>query len=131
MNEDLNLQMESGSGVSRPVAPEDLRPGDYVTALHVITEECAAPWEREPGQPVVARFACLPDKVAPALVLEVCLPFALVQTAEGKARVIDVRRYRLARVAETFGRLVFARLADDRKAEQATGGDRAEKTSED
>jgi len=130
MNEELNLQLEPEVGVSRPVAPGALRPGDYITAVLVLSEESAAPWERDVGHPAVSRALRLPDTVAPTCVLEVCLPFVLVQTAQGKARVLDVRRYRLARVSETFGQRVFARLAEDRKAEQAGGNGEERLTAE-
>jgi hypothetical protein len=102
--------------VVRRVAPEDIHSGDYLTALHIITE--VVPWwdadaYRNRLEPI--RCLRLPSGAPPPVrVLEVCLPLLLVQMPQGKHRLLDVRRYRLARVSERFGRRVFEQFAADK-----------------
>ncbi len=104
--------------VVRRVAPEDIHSGDYLTALHAVTE--IVPWwdaDTFGGCPAPIRVAHLPkNPVPPVQVLEVCLPLLLVRTPQGKHRLLDVRRYRLARVSERFGRRVFEQFAADKLA---------------
>jgi hypothetical protein len=111
----MNDQIE----MARAVAPEDIRPGEYVTVLHVVCECMPPPWERPDGSSRPARILLLPgNNSAPMEVLDVCLPLVLVKTARGKRRLVDVRRYRLARVPEPFGRRVFEEIEAQQKAEQ-------------
>jgi hypothetical protein len=96
----------------RTLAPEDIRRGQYVSILHVVVQVlptlCAEDvrW----GKVELLNIECLPQKVEPMKVIEVCLPFVLVRRVSGRHRMIDVRRYRLAEVDERFGRKVFKRL---------------------
>ncbi len=96
------------------IAPEDLRPGLYIAPLQVITERALRPWECDNAEQAgrVVRHVRLPGRApTPVRVVDVCLPFVLVQTPGGEHSLIDVRRFRLARVATRFGRRVFKHLA--------------------
>lgn len=96
--------------LAQAVTPEDIRPDDYVSVLYEIWEllSLASLDDWRPIEPRRVRF--LPDDVGPMRVVEVCLPFVLVCAANGKHRTIDVRKCRLARVSERFGRKTFKRV---------------------
>lgn len=114
---------------ARVLAPEDIRSGDYVAVLHVIREHRPAPWECPDAWQIapIRRLELPHPAMVPVQVLEVCLPLLLVRTPQGKHRVVDVRRFRLARLAESFGQKVFERYAADQEAEQ-TAEAKAEST---
>jgi hypothetical protein len=110
---------------ARAVAPEDVRRGDYLTVLHQISELLPF-WQTHSWDGTVVRVQHLPSRAAvPVQVVDVCLPLILVRSPRGKAGLVDVRRYRLARVPESFGRCVFEQLAekrgDDEEAEDEAG----------
>lgn len=96
--------------ISRPLAPEDIRIGDFVSPLSVLIEERT--FLPTADEPLVGRAQMLPDdeQLRVARVVSVCLPFVLVEGPDAAARLVDVRRHRLARLAAEFGRQVFARL---------------------
>jgi hypothetical protein len=114
--------MERESYISRTLAPEDIQPGTYVSVMYVVDEHVPDSCDRgeswRASSPL--RYARLPwEGATPVRVVEVCLPFVLVKTARGKHRTLDVRRYRLARVSDHFGRRVFEQIeADRREAER-------------
>jgi hypothetical protein len=106
--------MTKQCSMSRPLAPEDVRPGDYVCVL-LRMEEYLPFWclmESEAWkEPEPIRFQWLPeDGATPLRVIEVCVPFLLVEQVDGVHRTLDLRRHRLARVSERFGRRAFKRL---------------------
>lgn len=100
--------------IARPLAPEDIRPGDHVCVLQVLQEYLplwclfeSDTWK----DPQPLRFRWLPaDGDTPLRVIEVCVPFLLVEQVDGSHRTLDLRRHRLARVSEQFGRRAFKRL---------------------
>ena len=112
--------MDTESRVAQIVAPEDLAKGQYVTPLSSTREHmplfCSDDAFRGRSEPF--RLTWTPKAKAPVRVVDVCLPFVLIETPKGRTRMIDLRRYRLARVADRFGRVLFdqARAA----ANQAT-----------
>ena len=112
--------MARDTHISRALAPEDIRPGDYIAPLHVVVEHMRLPWECSSASTAneLVRTLQLPGGTTPVLVQAVCLPFVLVQTAKGRHCTLDVRRYRLARVSETFGRHVFAQFAAEKPADE-------------
>lgn len=99
---------------SKPVAPEDIRPGDFLSVLYVVLEllscspfEGVSPWE----ELSVRRVRFTPWQTdGPLKVVEVCLPYVLAQQRDGSHRTIDVRRYCLARVSKRFGQRVFKKF---------------------
>ena len=108
--------MEYERTMSRSLPPEDIRVGQYVTVLHVLREsepfddEFDAAWRGVRLQ----RTLWLPwSGGMPMRVVEVCLPFVLVERANGRHRTLDVRRYKLARVSERYGQEVFKRIPAD------------------
>jgi hypothetical protein len=115
--------MKHDETISRPLAPEDVRRGMYVAVMHEITEttRCRCWMDFAPGDPPspqVVRLQWMPEQDRPPMkVVEVCLPFVLVKSplacpqAEAglvpPVRTLDVRRFRLAQLSETFGRKAF------------------------
>lgn len=102
--------------VSRVLAPEDIRVGDYISVLHIIGEHLPtcledASWRRT--EPLRVRW--LPWSVTPVRVIDVCLPYVLVRGPSGRHGTLDVRRYELTRVPKSYGREVFRRLREDRR----------------
>ena len=105
--------------LSKELAPEDVRRGQFVSVLYIIDEtvpfsfDADSPWRR--NEPL--RYKLLPwQGVRPMRVIDVCLPYVLVKQADGFHQTLDVRQQRLARVSERFGRLAFKRAkADERK----------------
>jgi hypothetical protein len=105
MNEDMKI--------SKPVAPEDLQPEMYVAALTMMIEllprGCDEPeWKK----PEVVRTVWLPveDVGVPLRVVEVCLPFVLVEQPSGKHQTLDTRRYRLARLSDQYAKKACKKL---------------------
>jgi hypothetical protein len=102
--------MDQEITISKPLAPEDISPGDYVTVLHVVCEylnifsDCAF---GQPPRPF--RVAWLPPDVTPLKVVSICLPFVLVEDAKGASRTMDLRRHTLARLDEDFARKAMKR----------------------
>ena len=115
------MDMSRDLTTARALAAEDIRPGDYVSVLHVVTEHF--PWwcDDEAWRTVeMRRLLWMPwEEPAPMKVVEVCLPFVIVRRVDGTHRMIDTRRYRLARVSTRFGKQAFIRLRP-RKAEDIT-----------
>lgn len=108
--------------MTKTLSPEDIRPGDYIVPMQIISERTPAPWdppESWEARPVL-RVMTLPHKPpTPAQVVDVCLPVVLIRSARGRHRTIDVRRYRLGRVSTEFGARVFAQLDADRREREA------------
>lgn len=106
--------MKDELDISKALAPEDVRAGDYVGVVGVVLEllrwECAP---AIPGTgPEMARVLCMPsEEVGPERVVAVCLPLVLVEDAHGRHRTLDARQVRLARLSERFGKKAFKRLA--------------------
>lgn len=87
--------------LAKLLAPEDVRPGDFVAPLFVVAEVPSYwwfdEWNHPRDQPVRIRFMP-PCQGAPLKVRSVCVPFVLVKTATGDERSIDLRNCQLARL---------------------------------
>lgn len=103
-------ERESAICAVRSIAPEDLSAGCYVAVLEereqVIPFLCSpTEWELVKGPmylQVIPRGAGEPMRVE-----MVCLPFVFVKRACGRHRTLDLRRYRIARVAEAYAEHVW------------------------
>lgn len=99
--------------LARPLAPEDLRSGQFVCIMHVMHEYIPF-WCLEEAtfrEPEPVRLFCLAEEAGtPLRVVEVCVPFVLVEQPDGAHRTLDLRRHRLAGVSERFGERAFKRL---------------------
>lgn len=101
------------TAASRVLAPEDVRAGEYV-CLHKVVYEfpgfllcCGEEWKQKD----VAQCSLLPSAGGiPMRVVEVCIPYILVETHEGKHQTLDLRRQQVARVSRRYGARAFKKL---------------------
>lgn len=116
--------MNEQSAMARPLAPEDVRPGEYVCLLHTVSEYLPL-WcleERYAGAPEPVRMVWMPqDAGTPLRVVEVCVPFVLAEQPDGSHRTLDLRRHRIAGVSERFGERAFKRLRRGRRRKGDAG----------
>ncbi len=112
--------------MSQPLAPEDIRPGDFVSLLHVVSEcvpfFCIEDVQFRQIEPV--RITHMPRSIEPMEVVEVCLPFVLVRKVDGEHATLDVRRHKLARLSQRFGKKSFKRFKMQR-GKAVTNGEKA------
>lgn len=99
--------------MSRPLGPEDVRAGQYVCVMNILCEHMPL-WclfEESWKDPEPVRMLMMaPDAGRPLRVVEVCVPFILVEEVDRSLRTLDLRRYRLAAVSERYGEKTFKRL---------------------
>ena len=94
--------------LAKALAPEDIRPGDYVSPLQMIAEVpsywwCGEDWNLPRDEPVRIRYITNCDG-APLRVKSVCLPFVLVKQPGGKCLTLDVRKCQFARLDQDYAR---------------------------
>jgi hypothetical protein len=113
--------------MAKPLAPEDLRCGMYVMRLKQICEIMGF-WLDAVDKTSITRVARTPWRSQmPLRVVEVCLPFVLVEDAKGRSGMLDVRLVQLAQVSDRFGREAVLRARAQRK--RAEGGAQATEES--
>ncbi len=94
--------------LAKPLAPEDIRLGDFVTPLYVISEMpsywwSGSSWNLPHDEPVRVRLTSSCDGV-PMRVLSICLPFVLAKNPSGHETTIDLRKYQVARLDQRFAK---------------------------
>ena len=105
--------------MTKVLAPDDIRTGDYVVVLSVVHE--SFPMLYEDGLDAHSRSLKVRTTSAPEgqpsvlRVAGVCVPLVLVAEANGKPRLLDTRREQLGRLNETFGELAFEQLGSKAK----------------
>lgn len=97
--------------LAKALAPEDIRPGDFVTPLNVVAEVPSFYWRTEgwslpAEEPVRIRFTS-PSDGLPLKVKSLCLPFVLVKQASGERLTLDLRKCQLARLDRRYARLAW------------------------
>ena len=108
--------------VSRSLAAEDLKRGDFVAILQEIVEWPSFFWNCDaqllpPDQPV--RLVCRnADGGTPLKVKAICLPFVFVKKPCGQHQTLDVRQHRLVRLSDEYAQAVWK--ASKRSAERKT-----------
>ena len=93
--------------VAKPLAPEDIRRGDYVAVLDEMYEIPSYCWREDAAlhpRDELVRIRLIPAQDAPPhKVKSVCLPFVLAKQPTGERRTFDLRRTRLARLDKGYG----------------------------
>lgn len=94
--------------LAKALAPEDVRPGDFVTPLHVIAEVpsyywCDDCWTLPRDELVRIRYTPTGSGL-PLKVKSVCLPFVLAKHAFGERITIDLRQCQLARLNRRYAK---------------------------
>ncbi|WP_372720148.1 hypothetical protein [Novipirellula sp.] len=107
------------TNVAARVAGEDIKPGDYVTALTEIYELPSFLWCCSGGtlaaeEPVRSVYKA-GDAGQPSKVIAVCLPFVYAKKARGDTAIFDIRKHQLVRLDRDTGRKVWKRLRKAKK----------------
>jgi hypothetical protein len=110
--------------LAKALAPEEVRPGDFVTPLFVIAEVpsywwCADDWNLPRDQPVRIRLTATCEG-APLKVRSVCLPFVLVKTAVGEQSTLDLRTYQLARLNRSHAKRAWKAIKKAARRKRAS-----------
>jgi len=101
------------SSTARTLAPEDIRKSMFVAVASILDEWVlpASDCTGKDPRAVVARVRLLPScDIEPLRVKSVCLPFVLVVTPAGTAKLLDVRQHELVALSEPFARKSFKAL---------------------
>lgn len=101
--------------VARPLAPEDVLPGQWVSVLWYVDDMLTwCPFDGPPPgasmTPVMVRWLP-PFASEPLKVKAVCLPWALVRRPNGDVSQLDVRRFTLAKLDRDYAKKAAARIA--------------------
>lgn len=111
------------SSLAHMLAPEEIRRGDFVTPLYVVSEWPSWYWDDDDAlhpRDKLVRIRSTPcDEAAPLEVISVCLPFVLVETPQRDGKTLDVRRVRLARLDHAFAKRTRRALRQREKRERA------------
>ncbi len=110
---------QSGTTVASRIAGEDIRRGDYVTALNEVVELPSFLWDCSsisiaPEEPI--RFRYMPhDAGKPLKVLRVCLPFVYAKDRLGNVVTIDTRRRQLVLLDRSCAKQVWKELGTKKR----------------
>lgn len=109
MNSETTTSTETN--VSRSLAAEDLRCGDFVAILHEIVEWPSFFWSCDvqllPPDELVRLQCRVTDGGTPLKVKAICLPFVFVKKPCGQHRILDVRQHRLVRLSSDYSKPVW------------------------
>ncbi len=105
------LKTNGGCSLAKPLAPEEIRIGDFVSPLHVFYDLPSFFWcndaATQPREQLV-RLCYLPESGGvPLKVKSVCLPFVLVKRPSGGRQTLDVRKVRLARLDAKYAKAAW------------------------
>jgi hypothetical protein len=108
--------------VSRSLAPEDLKCGDFVAILQEVVEWPSFFWHSDagllpPNEPVrlVVRGG---SGGTPLKIKAICLPFVFVKNPCGQHQTLDVRQHRLVRLNAEYAQAVWK--ASKRKVDRTS-----------
>jgi hypothetical protein len=108
--------------LAKPLAPEEIRIGDFVSPLHVFYDFPSFLWCSDSAierREETVRICYLPESGGvPLKVKSVCLPFVLVKHANGTQLTLDVRKARLARLDADYAKAAW-KLCKKKKAVEA------------
>ena len=106
----------STSVVAR-IAGEDLKPGDFVTALTEMIELPSFLWccdSAAAPKDELVRLRYLPREAGePFKVVVVCLPFVYTKRSNGKLTTFDTRKHQLVKLDNLSGKKVWKRMRSD------------------
>jgi hypothetical protein len=106
------------ASLAKPLAPEEVRVGDFVAVLHRTYELPSFLWNAESFQVPInepVRIQLIPDGGGePLKVRAICLPFVFVKDPDGGQRTLDLRITRVARLHADFAKAVSKAKKKDR-----------------
>ena len=104
--------------LAKTLAPEDVRPGDYVAVLSEEYEYAAFAWSCDSSLSTgdsILRVRFRPrDTTGPLRVIDACLPFVFVKEPKGAGLTLDLRAVRLARLDRAYAKRVCKTLASQK-----------------
>jgi len=104
----------SETNVSRSLAAEDLKCGDFVGILYEIVEWPSFLWSGDPQllppDELVSLMCRVDGGGTPLKVKAICLPFVFVKKPCGRHRILDVRQHRLVRLSSDYAQPVWKAL---------------------
>ncbi len=111
--------------LAKALAPEEIRRGDFVTPLFVISELPSFWWRSDSWvlpleEPVRIRFMP-PLEGTPLKVLSVCVPFVLVKSAAGEQKTLDLRTCQLARLDRSHARRAWKAIRKPARRKKVAG----------
>jgi len=108
--------------LAQTLAPEEIRPGDFVAILHEVCELPSYMWCGDAAllpRDELVRIRLMPSAEAvPLKVRAVCLPFVLAKEPAGRRRTLDVRRCRLARLDWTYAKEAWSAYRRPRRGKK-------------
>ena len=110
----MKMQTEANSELSKSLAAEDVRRGDFVSILYEIQDVPSFLWSCDahflpPDEPVRMKWRTS-DCGTPLKVKAVCLPFVFVKKPCGEHCTLDVRQHCLVRLSPHYARTVWKTL---------------------
>ncbi len=112
---------DRGGTLAKPLAPEEIRVGDFVSLLHVFRDLPSFLWCHDAAMQrpeTLVRLCLIPEAGGvPLKVKEICLPFVLVTHPTGGRRTLDVRRVRLARLSRRYAKVASKLARKDMRRE--------------
>ncbi len=115
-----------GPALAKPLAPEDVRVGDYVAPLEWTVQWPSWMWCGDDSwsndRTAVIRAVWLPpgERQQPQKVLAACLPLVFVKSATGECETLDLRQVRLARLDCRYAKIVWRSLRRAKKSARTT-----------
>jgi hypothetical protein len=107
------LRNRENSTLAARVAPDDLRPGDFVGILSETVELPSFLWcDTLPcARSELVRISYLPiEGRVPLKIKALCLPFVFVQLPRGQFQTLDVRLTSLVRLHRSYAKTVWKAL---------------------
>ena len=105
---------DSSTNVVARIAGEDIKPGDFVTALTELIELPSFLWccdSAAAPKDELVRLRYLPrESGEPFKVIVVCLPFVYTKRANGKLTTFDTRKHQLVKLDNLSGKKVWRRM---------------------
>jgi hypothetical protein len=100
--------------ISRPLAPEDVAAGMFVTVHEAIAEVPSFFWCSDaailPPHEMVRLTFKPADAGRPYKVKAVCLPYVLARSYSGRAHIFDLRRQQLVKLDDRYAKRVWDAL---------------------
>ena len=119
------IRCRASAKLARPLAPEEIRRGQFVTLFDEIWEVPSYFWPADTdtlAREQTVRVRTIPSTGGvPLRVKSVCLPFVLVKQPDGKQRALDVRKCRLALLGISFAKFAWKALKEPAAAVGGTG----------
>jgi hypothetical protein len=104
------IEIARGGSLAKPLAPEEIRVGDFVTPLHVFYDFPSFFWDDSAvgRRDEMVRICYIPETGGvPLKVKSICLPFVLARQPSGEQQTLDVRKVRLARLDAKYAKAAW------------------------